>query len=72
MNIICWNSRSGLSNPEKQRLLRGFCCRYRLTFLGLAETKRGDFDDFLLQNICVGSPFHFHFAPQMEDQEDST
>ncbi|XP_062188905.1 uncharacterized protein LOC133892218 [Phragmites australis] len=74
---IFWNSR-GLSDLAKNRFLSDLSKEQKLDFIALLETGKKDFSKTVLNNICGGQEFIWHWiephvygAAQVEHKESS-
>ncbi|XP_050233598.1 uncharacterized protein LOC126682091 [Mercurialis annua] len=61
-NFVSWNCRGGVTQFRKQRSIRSFVSTLNLSVIGLIETKRGSFDDFLIQKLWPNLDFDYCFS----------
>ncbi|XP_050217914.1 uncharacterized protein LOC126668778 [Mercurialis annua] len=61
-NFISWNCRGGVSHFRKQRSIPSFVSLHNLSIVGLIETKRASFDDFLIRRLWPNLDFGYCFS----------
>lgn len=62
MRTILWNVR-GLGNLARRRQIREYITNEGVDCVGLQETKKADFTDSELREICISNTFCWKWLP---------